>query len=425
MMPTLPMFRLALIFTGAALLACSSDETSPGGTGGAAQGAGGSGGQNTGGAGQGTGGSGGQSTGGAGQGTGGASGGSGGQGAGGTSSGGQGAGGASTGGQGAGGTSTGGTSSGGAGPGEPTACGIPAAGAPGVAPPSGAADGLTVLDWAGFAAAVSYTFDDANSTQIQNYDALQALGVGMTFYLQTGKSEAADPVWAEAVADGHELGNHTQSHGQTASAGDIDAATEFILDRFGVTAYTMAAPYGDASYVSFAESRFLINRGVNGGRITPGGNSNPFNLPCHIPAEGASADAMNSVIDATRTAGAWQIVLVHGFTGGSDGAYQPVALDAFLSHVEHAKSFGDLWIDTVVDVGAYWIGQKLVDAAEPASAEGGTTWSWVLPDHFPPGKCLRVTTNGGTLTQSGAPVAWNDHGYYEISLDAGNVTLAP
>ena len=52
-------------------------------------------------------------------------------------------------------------------------------------------------------------------------------------------------------------------------------------------------------------------------------------------------------------------MLVHGFTGGSDGAYQPVAIGEFTASVNHAKSFGDVWIDSVVNVGAYWRAQKM------------------------------------------------------------------
>ncbi len=56
----------------------------------------------------------------------------------------------------------------------------------------------------------SYTFDDTNSSQIQNYPALQALGVPMTFYLITSKTtELNNAVWTQALADGHELGSHT------------------------------------------------------------------------------------------------------------------------------------------------------------------------------------------------------------------------
>ena len=43
-------------------------------------------------------------------------------------------------------------------------------------------------------------------------------------------------------------------------------------------------------------------------------------------------------------------MLVHGFTGGSDSAYQPVAIGEFTASVNHAKSLGDVWIDTVLNV---------------------------------------------------------------------------
>ena len=304
-------------------------------------------------------------------------------------------------------------------------CGLPAAGATGVAKPSGTPGNLTILNWAGYKAAATYTFDDANSSQIANYAALQALGVPMTFYLQTGKSDASNAVWAQAVKDGHELGNHTKSHAQTGTADDVDAASTFIQEKFGVKAWTMAAPYGDASYVALAQPRFLINRGVSNAVIAPNGPSNPFNLPCYIPATNATAKDLNSQIESAQAAGGWRVVLVHGFTGGSDGAYQPMAIGEFTASVEHVKSLGNVWIDSMVNVGSYWIGQKTVAAVTPTTSGTDKQWTWTLPANFPPGKCLRVSVEGGTLKQGGNVLPWNDHGYYEIALDAGSVTLSP
>jgi len=283
---------------------------------------------------------------------------------------------------------------------------------------------MKVLDWAGMKGAVSYTFDDTNSSQIDHYAELQGLGVPLTFYLQTGKSNANDPTWAQALLDGHELGNHSKSHSRTADAADVDAATAFLEDTFGVTPLTMAAPYGDSSYVSVAETRFLINRGVSNTSVAAS-SGNRFNLPCHIPAEDAEASAMDTVVDKAYQAGRWQVVLVHGFTGGTDNAFQPVAIEEFLAHVEHEKTQPDLWIDSVVHVGAYWVAQNLVADVVPEVDGESTTWSWTLPEHFPPDQCLRVTVDGGTLSQGGAPVEWDEHGYFEIALDEGSMTLEP
>jgi peptidoglycan/xylan/chitin deacetylase (PgdA/CDA1 family) len=294
-----------------------------------------------------------------------------------------------------------------------------------VAQPSGSAGGLKVLNWAGFKGAVSYSFDDANSSQISNWTALNGLGIHMTFYLQTNKSEASNSIWAQAKDAGHELGNHTHSHAQNGSGSDIDTATNYIKQWFGVTPLTMAAPYGNYSYVSLAQSRFLINRGVAGGSIAPNGSANQYNLPCYIPATGASASAMTSTISSARSAGNWQIVTIHGFTGGSDGAYQPIAIGEFTSHVKTVKNFGDMWIDSVINVGAYWIAQKLFASLSPTNSGSDIVYKWTLPDHFPSGQYLRVTVDGGTLKQNNQTLNWDSHGYYEISLDAGSLTISP
>jgi len=189
--------------------------------------------------------------------------------------------------------------------------------------------------------------------------------------------------------------------------------------------WTMAAPYGNTDYVDVARTRFLINRGVNGGLVAPNGNADPFNLNCYIPATGAPASAFNQHVDAARSAGAWQIMLVHGFTGGSDSAYQPVDLAEFLASVDYAIALGDVWISSVVEIGAYWRAQKLFSELSVASVDAGNSWSWTLPDHFPPGKYLRVTVDGGTLAQDGTPLTWDPHGYYEVALDVPSLVLSP
>lgn len=297
----------------------------------------------------------------------------------------------------------------------------------GVARPAGAPGNLQVLNWAGFRAAVTYTLDDADDTQVQNYDALDALGVPLTFYLWTNRNGAMSNVWSRAAAAGHELGNHTNSHQMGANGqnlgGDTDTATAFIESRFGVTVYTMAAPYGDPQYQQVAQSRFLINRGVGGGQIAPNGNTDRFNVPTFIPLEDSLAGAFNTRVDTARAQGLWETVLVHTFNPGS--GFQPVDFAQFAAAVNYSKGLGDVWIGTMVDVGSYWIAQRLLTQAVPTENGDTTTWTWALPDHFPPGQFLRVTVDGGTLSQGDQVLTWDENGYYEVSLDAASLTLAP
>jgi len=303
--------------------------------------------------------------------------------------------------------------------------GLPVPPGGGAPRPSGAPENLTVLDWAGFKGAVSYTFDDTNSSQIQHYAELQALGVPMTFYLITGKPEFGDPVWAQAVKDGHEIGSHSRSHAHTGTDADLDAADQAIRQKLGVAVWTMASPFGDASYPPLAAARYLANRGVADGLIAPNDDTDPFNLHCYVPPAGAPAHVLDAQIDAARTAGRWKTVLVHGFVGGSDAAYKPVAIAEFVASVNHAKALGDVWIDSVAAIGAYWRAQKMFSTLAPATTGATRTWTWTLPAHFPPGRYVRVKVDGGTLAQAGRTLTWDEHGYYEVALDAGTLTLSP
>lgn len=403
------------------------------GTGGGSPGSGGAGPPGTGGSGsggqQGPSGSGGVGTGGAATGSGGRAGGGGVTGTGGADAGSGGVGGAGRGGNGGNGgrVGSGGSAAGGsAGAAQPGASGLPVPPGPAnVAKPSGTPGNITVLNWAGFKGAVSYTFDDSNTTQIQNYAAMQALGVPFTFYVWTGKSESSNSIWATAVKDGHELGNHTKSHSSNGTVADIDAATEFLMMKWGVMPWTFAAPNGAGVYTSLTKDKFLLNRGVANRVILPNDNTDPFTLPSYIPPTGASASAFNTQMDQARTMGGWRTVCLHGFTGGSDGAYQPVPFNEFVASVNYVKSLGDMWIGTMENVGAYWRGQKAFSQATTTTMGNDKTWTWTLPPSFPPKKYLRVTVPGGTVKQNGVEVPWDGHGYYEIALDARSVTVSP
>jgi len=321
-----------------------------------------------------------------------------------------------------------------AGYGQSLSSGLPTPTTSGVAKPAGAVGGLKVLDWAGYKSAITYTFDDSIQSQIDNYPKLQATGAKMTFFL-VGSSDQSASAWAQAAKDGHELGNHTEHHchangtgcGWGAYAGSLEAeydlCTAHIEQTYGVSnVWTTATPYGDMGYDATAKTRFFLNRGVWGGQIMPNDNTDPYNLLVHGVVAGESVASFNSVIDAGDRAGSWQIFLFHSL--GGDGGYAPVKVDDVLESIHHAQSLHDVWIDTMVNVGAYWAGQKAVTNATKSVAGGETVLQWTLPDHFPPGKFVRVTLTGGTLKQGGKALAWNPAGYYEVALDAGSVAIS-
>jgi hypothetical protein len=399
-----------------------------GGTGGSLPGSGGSAGKSTAGAGgSGTGGSTGGTAGGTtggtgGSGTGGSTGGTAGSGTGGMPNGGMGGsgkGGAGTGGSAMGGTSNGG--SGGSGGGTAAKCDnlSLAPSATGMQRPSGAAGGLKVLDWAGFKGAVSYTFDDNTPSQLPDYNQLKATGGHFTWFVVgswLNGSSSNISGYKATLADGQEIASHTYSHQSAGSQSDLQQNETFITQNFGVTANSMAAPNCDASWASVAPSIMFQNRGPCGKSSATVGagasdQTSPFQLPAYLPDPGASADTLTG----TYQSGKWRIFVIHGFDS-QNGTYQPVPIANVTAAMSSAVS-GGYWTEGITNVGAYWQGQKLISSSATTSA------TWTLPAKFPPNMCVRITTTGGTVTQKGQTIPWDEHGYYQIGLDAGEVTI--
>ena len=210
-----------------------------------------------------------------------------------------------------------------------------------------------------------------------------------------------------------------------ASAGaEFDTCTTYITSMFGAPqVWTAASPFGDVGFNAAAAERFFLNRGVQGGTIAPNDSSDPFNLPQWGPPENAPVETFNTAIDGAHTAGRWIILLLHSIAPTTSRWYATVEITAITGSITHAKSLGDVWIDTMANVGAYWRGQKVLVTVTPTTSGNTQTWTWTLPPHFPTGKYLRIKVDGGTPSQGGTPLTWDSHGYYEIALDAGSLTL--
>lgn len=322
-----------------------------------------------------------------------------------------------------GGAAAGGSGSGGGGAVGPGPSNIPPAPVEANVPkPAGTPGDVTIIDWAGFPAAVTYSLDDNDGSQLTYYDQMHELGGRYTYYL-VSEWGMTDPKWKTILADGNEIGTHTTNH--SCGASQIDGGIAAIEAEFGVRPTTMAAPDGNNACQSPAMGRVFINRDVDPATpVKPLDNSNPFALNCYIPSGNQAADAYNANINTAVSQNGWIIYVIHGISPGTNHSFQPVSWEGLKGAIEYAKA-QDVWIDTMENVGAYWLGQKAFAAATSQAAGDSTTWTWTLPDNFPPGKYLRATVAGGTLTQGGTPLTWDPHGYYEIALDELSVTLGP
>ena len=306
-----------------------------------------------------------------------------------------------------------------------------------------------MLDWAGFKSAVSYTFDDGQPSQIEHYAELQATGVRLTFFINSASATWESgfvSTFSQAVRDGHEIGNHTVHHCRvdadgtlytgtsaaraacagTSAATEFDDCTTFITDKLGAPQVWSAAwPFGDAGYAAAATARFFLSRGAGPGTVAPNDETDPSNLPIWGPAEHDTVEKFDAEIDRAHASDRWVIMLLHSLAPTTAPWYATVDIAAVTGSIAHAKALGDVWIDSLVNVGAYWRGQKLFTSVTPTAAGTTTTWTWTLPAHFPSERVLRVRVDGGTLSQNGKALAWDGHGYYEVALDAGALTLSP
>ena len=111
-------------------------------------------------------------------------------------------------------------------------------------------------------AAVSLSFDDSRTSQIDaGLAVLRKEGVKATFYVHAPAVEKRLEGWKEAVADGHEIGNHTLTHPCTGNypfsrnnaledydlkkmAQQIDENNQQIRKLLGVTPKDFAYPCG-------------------------------------------------------------------------------------------------------------------------------------------------------------------------------------
>ena len=301
------------------------------------------------------------------------------------------------------------------------------------AAPAGTGCNLSVLNWAGFSGAASYSFDDGQPSQIAHWPELKATGVPMTFYIYPSLSTLAnyETTWKDAMASGCEIGNHSGTHkaiseysGASASAiaQDIVQCSDYIENVLGqTTPCSFAYPNGDLTWEPSLNGKFLFARTINSGTIKPLDGTKPLELPIYFAQAGQTESDFNPVLDQSASEKSWVIFMFHSLLPG-DNWYAAVNCTSVVKSINHGVGNGNLWMDTVERVGAYWMAQKLFATIQPQGDATSKTWTWTLPQRFPQGQYLRVRVDGGTLSQGGVVLPWNAHGFYEIALDAGSLS---
>lgn len=226
--------------------------------------------------------------------------------------------------------------------------------------------------------AVSISFDDARKTQPTTaIPVLNAHDIKGTFYvLPLGVGEAQS-AWAEAVAAGHEIGNHTVSHPCTANfnfsssnaledytlermEGELLRANDQIEALLGVRPKTFAYPCGQnfvgrgtelKSYIPLVAKHFIAGRGY------PNELHNRPEVCDLARAHGLAFDAMpfqemKKWIELAKQDNGWTILAGHEVA--EDFGDQTVQFDVLIQLLEYLNvPENEVWVDTVENIARY------------------------------------------------------------------------
>jgi len=227
----------------------------------------------------------------------------------------------------------------------------------------------------GIKAAVSFTFDDGRSSQLElAIPLLNEYGVKGTFFVSPPNVDRARVGWREAAAQGQELGNHTFTHPCTENFPWIESAnalenmvsddmrvnlstaSDFTRETLGVQPRTFAYPCYQTflgqgakriSYVPLVAELFLAGRG--GGDEC---SADPVSVDlAHVPAITADTRTFEELrpwIDQAVDQGRWLVFVTHDVA--SEPARQAIAVNEMRRVVEYAVKQKEIRVDTFGNV---------------------------------------------------------------------------
>jgi peptidoglycan/xylan/chitin deacetylase (PgdA/CDA1 family) len=225
--------------------------------------------------------------------------------------------------------------------------------------------------------AVSLSFDDARLSQVDTgLPLFDKYGVKATFYVSPRAMMKRLDGWKKAVANGHEIGNHSNSHpcsGNFAFSSknaledytvprmekDLDDATAEIVRQLGVKPETFAYPCGlkfigrgleTKSYVPLVAKRFLVGRGFRD-------ESSNDPVVCDLAqvlgmeSDGLTFDQMRSLTAQAAAQGRWLVFAGHEIGKPGSQTTLAAALDEFLQYAKDPAN--GVWLDTVKAIAKY------------------------------------------------------------------------
>ncbi len=296
-----------------------------------------------------------------------------------------------------------------------------------------------MLPWNNHRAAVSLTFDDADSVQLDRVvPELNKRHLRATFFVTISKLTRLDD-WRKAKVQGHEIGNHSISHEhpstltRNSEETQVEDAKRFLDSNFRSDIIIFAYPYEETSPgLTFWVKKYdFAARGWRGSGdqlyVRPDVEPDWYSLPSQPTYTRYDSAVYQGWIDKAMSTGSWTTLQMHGIDDASTG-WEPIperTLIFVLNYLKAAEQRG-LWVAPFGEVAAYFRAQRILQQAQSHQLEGGEHFTWTLPQPFPRGVVLKTRVRPGSrcrFFQRGHELHPDKRGIYSVSFDARELVV--
>jgi hypothetical protein len=207
----------------------------------------------------------------------------------------------------------------------------------------------------------------------------------------------------------------------------VVGAQNVLQKEFGVSLYTYAYPYTETTpemEALVAKTHLLARGGWGQGQrdLKPDQEPDWMNLPSKMTETNFPMSTYLSWLDDDLKDGAWTIFMIHGLEGTPWG-YQPITRKVFTQILDEAQK-RNLWIDTLLNVGAYFRAQKILEKASVETHPGEARYNWKVPGTFPLETLLRIQVEPPWVPyQKGKELVKGTDEKYLLEFNLGEMTL--